>query len=139
MKKVFAILMALVLTFSCFGVIASAEPIPEKPADDPIVPELSQIASVVFNNFYFTTTSATVTLAQTCYYLSVNVTCASGTDSMMIGVEDVTHSGTYSSTLPFTADGSTTTFGTYLQPGVYRVYLTGSNILHSMGIVVFST
>ena len=139
MKKIFAFLLAIVIAISSFGVIAYAEGTEDNYKQEIETTRSSQIASVLFNNFYYTTTQSTLTLSQTCHYVSVNVSCASGTDTMVLEIVDVTNQGLYNTTLPFTADGLTNTFGAYLPAGVYRVSLFGSNVLHTYGVVVFST
>ena len=134
-KKIICLLMALTMIFSIttFSVNAASN------ETEVVNPRSISIASCVFRNFESDSGGSTVTLSRACNYVSFQVNCASGSDSIIAVITDLTYGGAYNTVLTFEADGSTTTFETYFGSGSYTVRLYGANKTHTLGLVAFST
>lgn len=134
MKKVLSAILAIIMVFSLTTIAFATDTSAEK-----IEPTRSvTIATAYLKNFYYTSNYATLTLSQTCNYVSVKATCSSGTDSMILVIQDIS-TGTYNTTLPFTGGSGTVTFHRTFGAGSYNIYMLGGNVLHPLGMVAFST
>lgn len=132
-RKILALFLAILMTFAIFS-------FPTQAADSSeISPRSITIASSVYRNFYSNSGGSTITLSEGCDFVSFKVNCASGTDEIIAVITDLSNGGAYNSVLSFTADGSTTTFETFFGTGSYTITLLGTNKLHTLGLVAFST
>ena len=134
-KKIICLIMAITMIFSIttFSVNAASN------ETEIVSPRSISIASCVFRNFESDSGGSTVTLSRACNFVSFQVDCASGTDSIIAVITDLSHNGDYNTVLTFQADGSTNTFETYFGAGSYTVRLYGANKTHTLGLVAFST
>lgn len=132
-KKIIALFLAVLMTFAFFSFSTQAADTEE------ISPRSITIASSVFRNFYSNSGGSTITLSRGCDFVSFQIDCASGTDDIMAVITDHTHNGAYNTVLAIRGDGSTTTVETYFAAGSYTITLYGSNKLHTLGLVAFST
>ena len=134
-KKIICLMMVITMIFSVttFSVNAASN------ETSIINPRSISIASCVFRNFESDSGGSTVTLSMACNYVSFQVNCASGTDTMIAVITDLTYGGAYNMVLSVPADGRTITFETYFGPGSYTVRLYGANKTHTLALVAFST
>ena len=132
-KKITALFFAILMTFVIFAFPTQAAEVSE------ISPRSITIASSIFRDFYDCSGASDITLSRGCDFVSFKVNCASGTDNIIAVITDNTHQGYYNSVLSLKADGSTTTFETYFAAGNYTITLYGTNKLHTLGLVAFST
>lgn len=134
-EKIICLMMVITMIFSVttFSVNAASN------ETEIVSPRSTSIASCIFRNFESDSGGSTVTLSRACNFVSFKVNCASGTDTMIAVITDLTYGGAYNTVLSVPADGSTTTFETYFGAGSYTVRLYGANKTHTLGLVAFST
>lgn len=98
------------------------------------------IATYCDKRFYEESAREFIDLQMECDTLSLTATCSNEdeTDLLIFHLEDYTYNGVFNTTIPFKADGSTTTIALHLPEGQYAGYFTGdANIKKSSAYAVF--
>ena len=90
--------------------------------------------------FYTTSAPEYVILQEDAHKISLYAECTGNTidDTITVYITDITHDETYSSTIPFSADGTTYTYYFDFESGQYKVSFRGdSDIEKSYAIASF--
>ncbi len=136
MKKITALILSLLMIFSVFTLSSYATGVDIATQEEP--GRSSIIATIIFRNFYGSSGSSTINVGASCNYISFKFVCSS-TDTILVIIEDL-NTGICNTVLNVPGDGTTNTYSLYFASGAYRVTCYGdSSILHSLGLVAFST